>query len=366
MDKKILIKKSIMAGISVIILLITVILCSSIYSGGVKIALFSAVAVVTIFFLIGVLKNNEKLYKLGILTVYFGILILAIATVVLKSGIFENVDSAEELIKIIKSFGVAGKLVFILIQFLQVTFIPIPSSIVTAAGAALYSPWECVLLSSIGLIIGSLFAFFLGRAFGVRLVKWVIGEEMLIKYNSFIKGRDKAMLIYMFIFPVFPDDMLCMLAGLTTMSYPGFILVQLIARPLNVMSTVFLVDYLSLIPFSGWGLAVWCVIILIFGAFFVLMWKNSEKIEKGMIKIISKIFGRPIIKDIYTIYHIYNDGNVSKQAMDPNLNTDSIVQLVTKQTKFETKENSNEVENFENAYSTIKEIVNKQDKNIKY
>ncbi|MFA6866614.1 MAG: VTT domain-containing protein [Clostridia bacterium] len=363
MDKKTLIKKSVLAGVSALLLLITVAFCCGVYSLNIKIALFSIVAFDILFFLIGLLRNNDRFYKLAILLVYFSIIALAITTAILKSGIFKSVDSAEELIKIIKSFGVAGKLVFVLVQFLQVTFIPIPSSIVTAAGAALFSPWECVLLSTIGLIIGSLFAFFLGRAFGVKLVKWVIGEEMLIKYNSFIKGRDKAMLIYMFLFPVFPDDMLCMLAGLTTMSYPGFIIVQLISRPLNVLSTVFLVDYLSLIPFSGLGLIVWALIALIFISVFIIMWKNSEKLEQFMIKGISKIFGRPLIKDIYTVYHIYNGAIPTKQTTDPTLNTDTETQLVIKRTL---KSDDPNKENFEKAYTTINEIINKEDKTINF
>ncbi len=303
MDKK-QIKKLIIAIISLIALAITLGFSYKTYSSTVQIAMISVLGLYLILFMLGVFLKKDQIYKLTIIFTYFSIIFLAVATAVINSGVLEKIDSVDELVALINSYGVAGKLVFVLVQFLQVTFVPIPSTIVTAAGATLYSTWESLLLSCFGLWIGSFFAFFLGRTFGVKLVKWVVGDEMLLKYTSLVKGRDKAMLVYMFIFPMFPDDVLCMIAGLTTMSYPAFIVIQLIARPLNVAGTIFLVDYITAIPFSGWGIALWIIIAILFIGVFILMWKYAEKIEKGMLKLISKIRGRPIIKDVNAIYRI--------------------------------------------------------------
>jgi uncharacterized membrane protein YdjX (TVP38/TMEM64 family) len=364
MKDKVQKKKIIIASITSLFFTIIVALCLSTYTIGVRFALaFFALADIGLFAL-GILKK-EKLYKIAIIIAYFGMILLSAVTLVLKSGILQGIDSTEELVTLINSFGMSGKLIFILIQFLQVTFIPIPSTIVTATGAALYSPWEAVLLSSIGLWLGSFVAFFLGRVFGVKLVKWVIGEDLLIKYNSFVKGKDKAMLFYMFIFPVFPDDMLCMLAGLTTMSYTGFILIQLIARPLNVACTVFVVDYLKAIPFSGWGIAIWVAILIVFVLVFILMWKYSEKLEKLLIKVISKIAGRPVIKDIYTVYNIYNKGDHKQKGIGY---TEQMPAEFSKEHKDReiSKANEKDVKKFEKNYDTINNILKKEDKPINF
>jgi uncharacterized membrane protein YdjX (TVP38/TMEM64 family) len=359
------IKKLITAGIGIVLLLVTMILCYNTYDFTIKMVILATLVVEIILFLVGIFMEKDKLYKIAILIVYFGFLLLAASTLIIKSGVFAEISTAEDLINIINSFGVAGKLIFVLIQFLQVTFIPIPSTIVTAAAAALYSPGEALLLSCIGLWIGSLFAFFLGRVFGVKLVKWVIGDEMLLKYNSFIKGKDKAMLIYMFIFPIFPDDMLCMLAGLTTMSYPGFIVIQLISRPLNVAGTIFAIDYLKAIPFAGWGIALWTAIAVFFVGMFVLMWKYSEKVEKGMLKLISKIVGRPIIKDVYAVYNIYNKDNDKQKGIGYTETT-----CTTTAKEHKEKENNivkaKEIQVFEKNYTTINNILQKKDKPIDF
>jgi uncharacterized membrane protein YdjX (TVP38/TMEM64 family) len=291
-------KRILLGAIGAIMLAIVVGFSFNTFGFAVRMGLAALVPIVGLLFFISVIYSKEMLYKISIILVYFSLLILTVVTLIVKSGIMNEVSSAEDIVNIINDFGALGKLVFILIQFLQVTFIPIPSTIVTAAGAAIYSPFEALFLSTIGLIIGSLFAFFLGKTFGVRLVKWIVGEEALNKYYKFIKGKDKAMLIYMFIFPAFPDDVLCLFAGLTTMGYVSFIIVQLISRPLNVAITVFFVDNIAKVPFSGVGLLIWAGIAIVFIGSMVVMWKYAAKLEFYMLKGIGKLLGRPLIKDI--------------------------------------------------------------------
>lgn len=291
-------KRILFGAIGSILLAIVVGYSYSTFSLAVGLSLVALVPVVCLMFFISVIYSKEMLYKVSIIVVYFSLILLTVITLIIKSGIMNEVSSAEDIVNIINDFGALGKFVFIVIQFLQVTFIPIPSTVVTAAGAAIYPPWEALLLSTIGLMIGSLFAFFLGKTFGVRLVKWIVGEEALNKYYKFIKGKDKAMMIYMFIFPAFPDDVLCLFAGLTTMGYVSFIIIQLISRPLNVAMTVFFVGNISKIPFTGIGLLIWAAIALFFIGSMIVMWKYAAKLEYYMLKGIGKMLGRPLIKDI--------------------------------------------------------------------
>ncbi len=285
------------------------------FSLTVSIVLFASIPILFTLFMLGIFLKKQALYKIALITVYFGIIILICACWVMESGVLEEFLSAEdgkELSNILKDkFGNYVYVAVIVVEFLQVTFVPIPSSIVT--GAAYYvcgqNPWLAILFSCIGLWIGSMFAFFLGRTFGIKLVKWIAGEKMLLKYNDLIKGKDKIMLIYMFILPVFPDDILCLIAGLTTMSYAGFAFIQLVSRPLNVASTILLLHFgtemTSIIPLNTiWGICVWAVIIAAFVVLFIFVWKKADKIEQWMYKLISKITGRPILVDINKLYGI--------------------------------------------------------------
>ena len=281
----------------------------------VSIVLFSSIPVLLTLFLLGIFLKKDGLYKIALTIAYIGAIVLVCVCLVLQSGILDEFltasDGKELGEKLQSRFGNYVYLAVIVVEFLQVTFVPLPSSLVT--GAAYYvcgqNPWLAILFSCIGLWLGSFFAFFLGRTFGIKLVKWIAGEKMLLKYNDLIKGKDKIMLIYMFILPVFPDDILCMIAGLTTMSYVGFILIQIISRPLNVGATVLLLHFgtemTSIIPVNKvWGIIVWILIAAVFVALFIVVWRKADKIEEWMYKLISKITGRPILVDINKLYGI--------------------------------------------------------------
>lgn len=358
----------------------------------VSIALFASIPVLLTLFMIGIFLKKQGLYKIALLVVYFGAIIIVCACLVMQSGILEEFLAAgdgKELGNILqRRFGNYVYLAIIIVEFLQVTFVPIPSSIVT--GAAYYicgqNPWLAILFSCIGLWLGSLFAFFLGRTFGIKLVKWVAGEKLLLKYNDLIKGKDKIMLIYMFILPVFPDDILCLIAGLTTMTYAGFTLIQLVSRPLNVGATIMLLHFgtelTSLIPINKvWGICVWVVIAAAFVALFIFVWKKADKIEEWMYKLISKITGRPILVDINKLYGIKTKPveEPVKQEEAPAQTIESIataegdeqvvedpLEIERKLMEEEAMREKKEAEKTKQAYDSACSILNSDDSEIKF
>ena len=232
--------------------------------------------------------KKVQLYKILYVSI-IAVAIIAIFYVLLKNfDMLAFFDSAEQIKLFILSTGDAGKAVFMLIQFLQVCLIPIPALITTLAGVAIYGVFETAILSTIAIILGSLFAFFVfGRFFGYRLVRWIAGQEVTDKYRDLLNKKGKYLLVLMFLLPIFPDDLLCMIAGITTMSGKFFTIVTLITRPI----TTFAICYFgggAIIPYSGWGLVAWPIIIVLMAILFVWTYKNNEKIENYFLSKFSK------------------------------------------------------------------------------
>ena len=182
--------------------------------------IFSALVVVVAFGFICLYKDWETPYKLTVTALYIAAVLLIGYFAMQKSGMFDKIHSTEEFVNYINNSGGVAEWLFILVNFLQVTIVPIPSSITTTAGAILFEGiWKPLYLTVIGVLLGSMFAFFLGRVLGVRFANWLVGEKTIEKYKKMMKGRDKIVLFYMFIFPFFPDDFLCILAGMTDYTY---------------------------------------------------------------------------------------------------------------------------------------------------
>lgn len=197
-----------------------------------------------------------------------------------------NRDKMQEFVKSYSSYSI---LIFILISFLQVTFVPIPSTVTILAGNYLFGMWKSFLYSYIGMIIGSIVAFLLGRLVGRPFVNWVVGsKEKVDMYLEKLKGKGNVLLFFMFLLPLFPDDILCSVAGITSMSWFTFIVMQLITRFTSIGATLLFMSG-EFIPYSGWGIPVLIILGIIIVILFIISFKYANQINNFLGNISLKI-----------------------------------------------------------------------------
>ena len=134
-------------------------------------------------------KNFSTKKKVVRTLITAGILLALIAAVYLTlkfTGVLDRFKTAEDIKEFILSTGVSGRLIFVLLQFLQVTFVPLPAMVTTVAGTLIFGPWETMFLSIFAIMAGRLFAFFLGRKLGTKVARWMVGEEDTKKWSDII------------------------------------------------------------------------------------------------------------------------------------------------------------------------------------
>lgn len=199
------------------------------------------------------------------------------------------INDADAMRELIQSTGIWSYLIFVLVQFLQVTFIPIPAIVTTLAGTVLFGPGTASILSVIGILIGSVVAFVIGDKLGERVVKWIAGEKALKKYGTLLYDKGKYIFFLMLLFPVFPDDVLCLIAGMTTMTYRFFLLTIILTRPIGIVMTCYLGSG-DIIPYNEpWGIACWIAIVLFIVLSFWLAYHYKSQIEEGINKFAVKM-----------------------------------------------------------------------------
>ncbi len=251
-----------------------------------------------------------------ILTLYLMLLFFAtVGFALLRTGFIEIMRDENSLKEYLERSGRWVSFVFILLQFLQVVVLPIPSTVTVAAGAALFGAFRGSLYSLIGIVLGSFVAFLVGRYAGYRVVAWLIGKETLDKWLKKIKGKDMLLLTAMFLLPVFPDDVLCFVAGISSMSAWYFLVVILISRVLAIFTTSY---FVTLIPFNTWwGLLIWGVFIVAVAVLFIVLYKKSDAILNWF----EKIFHRETrvenktAGDEFTIQVVDPDGSLRKKGV---------------------------------------------------
>ncbi len=248
----------------------------------------TSVSIITLISLFYSFSKNKFIYKLTIVVLsIFSILICALY--ILKiTGVLEQIDSVESLRSYVASFGYWAVVIYILLNTLQVVVLPLPGFITLGTGVALFGALKTAIYSFIGISLGSLIAFFIGRVLGYKVVCWLVGKETLDKTIKSIKNKDKVILTFMFLFPFFPDDILCFVAGLSSMSTPYFIGMILVCRLISVFSTAYSLNG-SIIPYNTWwGILLWIVLFVVIVSISMLIYKKGEKIEKYFKKLFKK------------------------------------------------------------------------------
>ncbi len=213
------------------------------------------------------------------LTIYLAVIIVPLF-ILAKVGVLQKFESVESLREMISKTGNWTYVLFFAIQFFQVTILPLPSSITIGAGVLLFGPLVCAIISYFAIIFGSISAFLIGRYLGFKVSAWIVGKEELETWLKKVEKKSILLISVMYLFPFFPDDTLCIIAGITAMPFSYFLIMTIIVRAL----TVFINSYSfnnSLIPYTTWwGILIWIVIfILIFIAIYLITKKGDKIID---------------------------------------------------------------------------------------
>lgn len=252
----------------------------------VKCAFFASSAVGLVASFVTFLLDKEALLKSAFILLILAATVLASFIAVGEIGRFNDyetdADKIEALVRIIENTGGWGMTVFVLLQILQVVILPLPAAVCYIPGALVWGPLTATLLASLGVLVGSLIAYFIGKIWGKKAVIWIAGRETTLKYSAYFGKKGKTIFVLMQILPFFPDDILCMVAGLTGMNFVFFTATMVLVRPLIIAAYCFLGSG-TVIPFSGWGIGVWIGIFAACVLLAVLSWKYQERFEKWLV-----------------------------------------------------------------------------------
>ena len=195
-----------------------------------------------------------------------------------STGFFQAASSLEGLRIYISRFAPYSYLFFFLVQFLSVVLAPIPSNITAAAGGVLFGTWPSFLLTFGAVAAGSLLVFWLARVLGRDFADRIVSQKLSEKYQTILRAKAPVFLTLAFLFPFFPDDMLCILAGLTSLSVRRFTVIVLLTRPWGLL-------FACALGGATLGLSPWVMVpVALLGlALFLLGLKYGDKLEKSIL-----------------------------------------------------------------------------------
>ena len=235
-------------------------------------------------------ETKKILLRLLLSVLLIGAIVLALYLVFYFLGWTKL--SKEQIQDFVASTGAVAPLVFVLVTFTQVTLVPIPGAITILAGSFLFGFWKSFFLSYIGMMIGSVASFALGRLIGRPYVNWVAGgKDKADEWIKKLKGRETVFLFFAFFLPLFPDDILCAVAGALPIKWLTFMIMQIITRATSILATMLFMSG-EIIPFHGWGLIVLGVLAVISITAFIISIKYADKLNGFFNNLINKFIGK--------------------------------------------------------------------------
>ncbi len=179
----------------------------------------------------------------------------------------------------LQSYGPLGPIVLFLLLVAQVFVAVVPGhALMVTAGYVYGTVGLCVVIAST--IVGSQIAFLIARRFGRDFIYKVASPEIIQRWDGIAKHQGILFYFFSFVLPIFPSDLMCYVAGLSTISARRFLIANILGRTCCAV-------FVTLIGIYGMHPPVWFWIVAIvaissfFGGWAIYKKQNTLQLQFG-------------------------------------------------------------------------------------
>ncbi len=194
-----------------------------------------------------VLKMAEK--RITLKTVFHVISIagLLLTIILLGYGWHTGMLTSMDILKsTVQKNGAWGTVMFVTLQIVQVVVPILPGGVSLVAGVMIFGPLAGFWYNYLGIAVGSVILFLLARRLGGAFLQSVSSKKMYDRCIGWLdKNRFEPFFVLAILLPLAPDDLLCMVAGLTNMKLKKFIMIILLCKPFSIAAYSFGVSTVS-------------------------------------------------------------------------------------------------------------------------
>ena len=130
----------------------------------------------------------------------------------------------------LQALGWLAPAAFILLQALQVVISPIPGEATGFLGGYLFGLTPGFVYSSVGLALGTMTAFAIGRWLGAPVMSRYVPDHVVERFGFIIEAEGAILAFIVYLIPGFPKDIVSYLFGMSPMPARLFLLVSTVGR----------------------------------------------------------------------------------------------------------------------------------------
>jgi uncharacterized membrane protein YdjX (TVP38/TMEM64 family) len=168
------------------------------------------------------------------------------------AGVWGWFGSFDAVTTSMREAGAWGPASLTILFILQVFLAFIPGQALMVACGYLYGFWGGFFLSWLSLVAGGELAFVLARKQGRPFAEKWISPEVLSRWDNAARGQGIGFFFLMLVMPLVPNDAMCYVAGLGTISHRRFAIANLLGRGMACVITSAAGALGGVISLQGW------------------------------------------------------------------------------------------------------------------
>ncbi|MFN3491822.1 MAG: TVP38/TMEM64 family protein [Anaerolineales bacterium] len=176
-----------------------------------------------------------------IVKMYFIFLIVVLMAVFYQdiAAYLKIITDQQAVSEYLQSFGVLGPVVLFCLLIAQVFIAVIPGhALIVTAGYVYGTLGLSIVIAST--ILGSEIAFFIARRYGRDLIYKLASQQTIDKWDKVAQNQGVLFYFFRFLLPIFPNDLMCYVAGLGTISPGRFFIAKTLGRTCTAVTLTFI------------------------------------------------------------------------------------------------------------------------------
>lgn len=162
---------------------------------------------------------------------------------------FSNLDAV---IASVRGYGAWGPALLFVLFILQTFLAFIPGQALMIASGYVYGFGGGFLITWTSLVLGGQIAFWMARRYGRPFTEKFVSRNILDRWDSSVAGRGVFFYVITLVMPFFPNDAMCYVAGLGSITSRRFLAANAIGRGIASFLTVFVGSLAGRIPVLIW------------------------------------------------------------------------------------------------------------------
>ncbi|MCQ2550913.1 MAG: VTT domain-containing protein [Clostridia bacterium] len=136
-----------------------------------------------------------------------------------------------KLLELVNNNKFMSSFIYLGIMVLQIIISVIPGQIVQMAAGYIFSIPLGLLLSILGVLLGSTCTYFIAKLLGKNFIEMIFGEDKVRSYRAKLNSKKAYLIVFLiYLIPGIPKDLVGYVAGISEIDYAMFIAISTIGR----------------------------------------------------------------------------------------------------------------------------------------